>query len=245
MSANIPIRSTLSWISQGFFPKSEDATFCNRERGIFVVADGFGGPKDGLEAAELACQSIREFLEKEAGDVEATLPFVIRKDFSLAGNVLFNAIIHANKKLIARNKKKHAFEKGGASVLAGYLDGDLAALATVGNCRSFLMREGQENELTTPRCYSLLESPMAREWDASLRTVAPLTALGISDDLEPEICEYRVKPGDWLMLQTRMIQTDIRRIILSKQTLQSLDLVRSELPREGIDATGAVLVVGF
>jgi serine/threonine protein phosphatase PrpC len=30
----------------------------------------------------------------------------------------------------------------------------------------------------------------------------PLAAVGMSEDLEPEIVEYRVRPGDWLLFQS-------------------------------------------
>ncbi|HUP57351.1 MAG TPA: hypothetical protein VM598_07865, partial [Bdellovibrionota bacterium] len=119
------IRSVTVFQSSGSRPFQEDHVITQRERGIFVVADGFGGPVAGVAAAKTACEEVRNFLFKEAGDQDATLPFVLRSYFSLAGNVLFNALIHANRKVHLPNKKKAINERGGASVLAGYLDGNL------------------------------------------------------------------------------------------------------------------------
>src|SRR3954465_8571806 len=131
---NASIRSVTVFQSTGTRPFQEDQVIAQRERGIFIVAAGFGGPVAGLAAAKTACEEVRNFLFKEAGDRDATLPFVLRRKFSLAGNVLFNALIHPNRKIANPNRKKNVNERGGASVVAGFLDGNLLALANVGAC---------------------------------------------------------------------------------------------------------------
>ena len=190
-----------------------------QEKGIFVVADGFGGPGPGAQAAKAACEAVRGFLIKEAGDLESTLPFVLRSYFSLAGNVLFNALIHANRKVSALNKGKNVHERGGASVLAGYMDGDLLALANVGACSAWLLRGGTGAELVTPRTYGRLSNPFAVRLGGSgeERRVPPLMAVGVAEDLEPEIFEYRVRPGDWLLFHTDGIAAETRSRIAALQ----------------------------
>src|SRR3954469_3082915 len=101
---NQPIRSVTVYQSPGKRPFQEDHVIAQRERGIFILADGFGGPMAGAAASKTACEEVRNFLFKEAGDRDATLPFVLRSYFSLAGNVLFNALIHANRKIAGPNK---------------------------------------------------------------------------------------------------------------------------------------------
>ena len=113
---------------------------------------------------------MKHFLFKEAGDRDATLPFVLRSYFSLAGNVLFNALIFANRKVLKLNGKKNVHEKGGASLIAGFMDGDLLALANVGVCSAMLMREGKSQELVVPRSYGKLADPFSdRVGDARSR----------------------------------------------------------------------------
>ena len=48
-------------------------------------------------------------------------------------------------------------------------------------------------------------------------------AVGLADDLEPEIVEYRVKPGDWLLLATDGLSLQARSEIIAvqKQGLRS------------------------
>ncbi len=211
------IRAVSSYSSAGLREAQEDFTWFSAERGIFALADGFGGPESGLQAAKSACHSVQRFLEKEAGDLEATLPFILRRDFSLAGNVLFNALIIANREVLALNQNKSIHEKGGASLLAGLLDGNLFALANIGCCNSWLFRSGKEVELVVPRSYARLVDPFSKSDSSSPFFQTPLSSLGMDEFLEPEITEFRVRSGDWLLLQTDGLKSDVRRLVLEIQ----------------------------
>jgi len=206
-------RAVSTFMSKGQRPGQEDYVLADRDKGVFVVADGFGGPIPGAAAAKGACEAVRNFLFKEAGDLEATLPFELRTYFSLAGNVLFNSLIHANRKITALNKGKNIHEKGGASVLAGFIDRDLLAIANVGICTAWLFRDGQAKELVVPRSFGKLCDPFSLDTREDLQ--APLMALGLSDDLEPEIVEYRIKVGDWVILSTDGIDQAIQQNLLN------------------------------
>ncbi|MCC7441629.1 MAG: SpoIIE family protein phosphatase [Bdellovibrionales bacterium] len=195
-----PMKAVTVFTSAGQCPFIEEHAEVNRDRGILVLADGFGGPVAGADAARSACTSVRQFLEKEAGDEEATLPFVLRGYYSLAGNVLFNALVHANRSVRKLNVSRNVHEKGGASVAAGYLDGNLLALASVGACQAWLFRGGRSGRLLTPRDYSWLRDPLTEDPEPQYR--APLAALGMHEDLEPEIVECQVRPGDWLLIHS-------------------------------------------
>lgn len=172
-------------------------------RGIFVVADGLGGQVHGKAAAKLSCDGVVEFLTKEAGDREATMPFVLRSYFSLAGNVLFNAMIHAHRQVLTRNSERGVHEKGAASVIAGFVDRDILALASIGSCSAWLLRQGRLRELVSPRSWGRLVDPATLVgggggWMERI----PLMALGVGEDLEPEILELRLKPEDQVWVGT-------------------------------------------
>ena len=233
------VRAVTTFSSRGARAAQEDHVLAVQDRGIFVVADGFGGPGPGALASRTACEAVRGFLIKEAGDREATLPFVLRSYFSLAGNVLFNALVHANLKVNALNKGKSVHERGGASVLAGYLDGDLLALANVGGCSAWLLRDGRAAELVLPRTYGRLCDPFAsgggadvpiHDANAAIHDAlrAPLMAVGMAEDLEPEIFEYRVRPGDWLLFQTDGLDARVRAKIAELQKEGAVPTVASE-----------------
>lgn len=221
------IKSICSFSSQGQRPSHEDFYLASREKNVFIIADGFGGPTPGLAAARLGCESIRNFLVKEAGDKDATMPFVLRSYFSLAGNILFNAVLYANQKIFVQNKGKSAQEKGGASILAGYVDGDLLAIANVGSCSAWLIREDEVVELIIPRSYGRLIDPMG--WNNPALDRTPLSAAGMSEDLEPEIFEYRVKAGDWVLFQTAIVDPAS---LVEIQTIKKLSLPPDHASRE-------------
>jgi protein phosphatase len=231
MSENheLKVQASATFFHTGTRPDQEDHALILEDKRIFVVADGFGGPVPGAQASQTACDAVRNFLFKEAGDLDATLPFELRSYFSLAGNVLFNALVHANKKIKKLNKGKDVHEKGGASVLAGFMDGDLLAIASVGACSAWLFRDGEARELVMPRTYARLVDPFHPDHHADFQV--PLMAMGISDDLEPEIFEYRMKLGDWLLFQTDGLTSAAREAIA---TLQTLGLSSDRPPREAL-----------
>jgi protein phosphatase len=212
MISSLSVKASALFLSAGNRSSMEDYALINAEKRIFVIADGFGGPQPGSAAATAACEAVQGFLCREAGDNDATLPFVLKSYFSLAGNVLFNSLIHANRQVQSLNKGKNIHERGGASVLAGFMDGDLLALANVGACSAWLFREGKARELVTPRTLARLQDPFldasSSQRDPALQV--PLSAVGLKEDLEPEIFEFRVKPGDWLLFSTDGIPDPIR-----------------------------------
>ena len=232
---HLKARALSTFSAQGPRPCQEDQFLVDRERGIYVMADGFGGLPAGIDAAKISCETIRSYLFKEAGDQEATFPFVLRTYFSLAGNVLFNSLIYANRKLRGMNQSKSVHERGGASVIAAFMDGDLLSLANVGVCTAWLMRAGSGVDLVIPRSYRHLTDPF--HTDRVNEVLAPLMALGICEDLEPEITEVRIQAGDWLVLATDGIPDQTRKQLIQlqdgtqtpDQAVQKIDVLLSKL----------------
>jgi serine/threonine protein phosphatase PrpC len=216
---------TVKFQAKGAAPFQEDGLVEIPEKRIFLVADGFGGAAGADSGGQKACEAVRNFLVKEAGDLEATLPFIIRNYYSLAGNVLFNALIHANRQLVRSNREKSVHEKIGSSVIAGWLDGDLLAIANVGACGAWLFHGGEVRELVLPRNLARLQnvfgggngSMNASEEAARAALRVPLMALGTAEDLEPEIVEYRIRPGDWVLFGSSGIDEEIRSILAQAQ----------------------------
>ncbi len=202
MSEPAMIRVAASNFSErpGFDGVSENHHVSLPSQGILALADGLGGTTAGRQAASLACASVVEFLQREARDQEATLPFVLRSYLSLPANVLFNALVHANRRLLAVNADRGVHEKGAASIVAGFVDRQSLALASVGSVSAWLEREGRMEELLRPRTWGRLQDPVRPPpgWMSRI----PLSALGVVADLEPEIIEFRLRPGDRVHIGT-------------------------------------------
>ncbi len=208
----LKIRHAFTLSSQGHRSVQEDHGVVNIERGIFVTADGFGGGDAGIKTAKLACEGILEFLQKEAGDSDATLPFVLKRYYSLPGNIVFNAVLHANRKVLFENRNQSSNQKGGASLLAGFLSDSFLALANVGVCSAWLVRKGKLTQLVKPRSYSSIINPFTI--DPVEGADSPMMAVGMVEELEPEIFECQIEPGDWVFLQTDGIDEEIRNKIM-------------------------------
>lgn len=195
--AKLPVQWAEGFQLQGSAPVQEDYFEINLEKGIFILADGFGGSA-GKKSAEIAVKSVKKFLEQEAGDLDATLPFELRPYFSLAGNVLFNAVSYANQKLSQENQSLSTMNRGGASLIAGYLEGRLLALANVGACRLHLNRAGKAKEIISPKTLERQNNPFLEESESSI----PLMSFGTARQLEPEIVEIELLEGDQLCFGT-------------------------------------------
>jgi len=208
------LRGWIQHLSRGDAPVQQDGVYVNDNKGVFIVADAFGDGDAGLEASRLVCDAVRNFLEKEAGDLEATLPFILRSYFSLSGNVLYNAIIFANQQLWLMNKKKPLEERVGVSLLVAYVDHDLISMANIGACSAWLYRKGLSTELVTPRSYSRMMDPFHH--DSHEGMAVPMMAIGMTENLEPEIIEYKVHHGDWILMHTDGVRQSVREKILDQ-----------------------------
>jgi serine/threonine protein phosphatase PrpC len=223
----IPVRWIEGFQFQGLSPLQEDRFEVNPERGIFILADGFGGSA-GKKAAELVTASVKRFLETEAGDLDATMPFELRSYYSLAGNILYNSVSFANQKLMREMQTVPMMERGGSSLVAGYLEGRLLALANVGACRVHLCREGRIKEIVSPKTLERQVNPFIEEFDSAV----PLMSFGTVRQLEPEIIEIELRPGDRLCFSTSGLRQELRDQLLQlnhrEEFSQRLDLFRSE-----------------
>jgi serine/threonine protein phosphatase PrpC len=252
---SVVVKGSLEFSIKGPCPSQEDALLSLPDRRIFAVSDGIGCgvAGKGAKAAQSVCEAVKQFLVKEAGDEEATLPFVLRSYFSLAGNVLFNSLYHANRAVRRINQGQKLGDQVGASALAAYVDGDLLALANVGSCSAWLMRGGHSTELVKPRTLGALIDPMGQqslsELPESSRNL-PLICLGTSEDLEPEIFEVRLSDGDWVLLCTDGIQARMIPSLLAIQSHQcgaesSIAEVRDAISHFRVEdnASGILLMV--
>jgi hypothetical protein len=207
----LPLQFAEGFQIQGSTPVQEDYFEINPDRGIFILADGFGGAL-GRQASELVVRSVRQYLEQEAGDLDATMPFELRPYYSLAGNVLFNAISFANQKLIEMNRGKTWQDSGGASLMGGYLEGRLLSVAQVGACRLVLKRGVNVKEVVTSRSLLRQVDPMMEEGPGD---TVPLMSFGTAKSLEPEITEIELRPGDQVFFETSGVKREFRQKVLS------------------------------
>lgn len=171
--------------------------------GLFVVADGMGGHNAGEVAAHVAIQAIRDFVAESAASNDLTWPFSYDPSRSKAVNRLLTAVRLANHRVHQEGTTHTAFDGMGTTVVAVLVDGDTAALVSVGDSRIYRWRAGSLEQLTNDDTWLSVVMGLGDgtrdESTHPMRHV--LTAVvGTRDDVCPPVREEVLQPGDRLLL---------------------------------------------
>lgn len=212
-------------------PINEDAVYALSEKKIFGIADGYGGNNIGDQAAKSVLENAGLFIKAGLGDSEVTLPFVFRDYLTDGGNLVFNALLFANQKLINKNRSNHINGRGGASALLTFLIGNKMIIGNVGLCQGTLIRRGRVQPLLRPRSYNAYKGVFQGSWNT--QWAFPLMGLGHSLHMEPEILELQLEPGDVVILSTdgiypRLADEDFHECYRSLKAASRLDIGLSE-----------------
>ena len=188
-------------------PINEDAFLSRPDHGVFVVCDGMGGAASGEVASQLAVTTIGAYLTGEAPTADETAGYQVRTVRLGAALQAANAAIHAH----AQQDSSH---RGmGTTVVAACIADNIVSLAHVGDSRAYLWHAGQLEAVTVD--HSLVEAQVRAgliDREQSLQSEHQnilLRALGRDREVEVELGEVAVSPGDCLLLcsdgLTRMV----------------------------------------
>ena len=185
--------------------RNEDSYRATPEVGLFVVADGMGGHVGGEVASELAVTEIQKLVEStgELGPLD-TWPVPFDQSLSQDGNRLRAGFDNANRKIAQHMERAENLRGMATTAVAVLVDGVQAALAHVGDSRAYLYRADQLTRLTSDHSWveeqmrtGMLTEAAAREhpW----RNIVT-KALSGSGDLQVDVAEVELQPGDRLLL---------------------------------------------
>ncbi len=209
------IKSFFARTHQGpYLNLNEDTTFINIKQRIFGVLDGFGGTGISETNLESAQKSIDLYFTKLSGDPNATMPYFYSPQYILETNALVNALFIAHKNLLNINKKKEMKDKGGVSIALTMLSENILSVVSCGNCVSFIYRDGDLSQVSTPDCVSQISISD----NSHHKSTFPLVALGLYNEISPKIWELNVEPGDKVIILSDGVYGslslhDIKRII--------------------------------
>ncbi len=208
--------------------------------GLFVVADGMGGHKAGEVASKLAVDTIRQSLSwmLDRNDVEATqvTPAQGTPDESEAlldflKRRLQLAIKEANQ-VIFTYARENPVDAGnlGCTVTCAMVIDNMAAIANVGDSRTYRLSDGALSQITDDHSYvwQLTKEGHLKEeeiYDHPQRNVIT-RALGNKPEIEVDSYSLELELGDRLLLCSDGVWEMIR----SPEEIQSL------LQQEDIDA---------
>ncbi len=184
---------------------NEDAFGFNEERGVFVVCDGVGGHAAGEVASQMGVETVLEYfaqaLDGEYPAIGKTFP-----EASPQANALASAIQLANQRIHRISSEDPDRAGLGSTVVAALVNDKGVAIAHVGDSRIYLLRGDRIQQLT--RDHSFVMEQVARglmsEEEAEHSPVQNfiLRALGAEAEVEPDVADLELAPGDTLLFNS-------------------------------------------
>ena len=173
-------------------PHNEDSLLVEAEHGLFAVADGMGGHAAGEVASHLAIEAVRASLA-EGPQPDGDMPARLR-----------SAIEDANRRIAEQIEQQPECRGMGTTLVVAVSDGPRCWIAHIGDSRAYLIRGEQITQLTADHSFvnELVRLGMLSREQAARdpRRNVVTRALGSGAMVVPEIHEYRVEPGDTLLL---------------------------------------------
>jgi PPM family protein phosphatase len=222
-------------------------TFCCLERyRLYLVADGMGGHQSGEVASSMAADRMRVFFEATEKE-DATWPFPIDPNLTIAENRLSAAIKMANKQIFERSITEHSLQGMGTTVVGLLVvpDKHVAYVAHVGDSRAYRIREGQITQITRDHSlindYLMMMPDMPKEAMDVLPKNVITRALGMQDSVVVDLSTEDVHEGDRFLLCSDGLSgqvSDTRICEVVNEHPNDLDAALKILVQESNDAGG-------
>jgi serine/threonine protein phosphatase PrpC len=190
---------------------NEDVYMVRARQGLFVVCDGMGGCPAGEVASQMAVDAIVDQLDRTARG-GAVRPANGERYLAQTSR-LADAVRRSNEFIYDEARKDPRQAKMGTTVVGAWITQQIVSVAHVGDSRAYLWHDGHLEPLT--RDHSLVEARVrAGLLDAadSLQSEQQnilLRVLGREPEVEVDVNEVAVQPGDYLLLcsdgLTRMV----------------------------------------
>jgi protein phosphatase len=224
---------------------NEDAFSCLEQYRLYLVADGMGGHQSGEVASMMAADSVRSFFEATEKE-DATWPFPIDPNLTLAENRLSAAIKMANKQIFERSISDHSLQGMGTTIVGVLLSPEkrLAYVAHVGDSRAYRIRGGEVTLLTRDHSlindYLMMMPDMPKEAMDVLPKNVITRALGMQDSVVVDLATEEIQEGDRFVLCSDGLsgQVSDERIGEVVDANQSLEECARILVKESNDAGG-------
>ncbi len=178
---------------------NEDAVAGDVESGLLVLADGMGGYKAGEVASEIAVLSIvAELKESLAGCQPGCID--VASGMQMESHLLRDAVAKANADIYHVSMIQPQCEGMGTTLVVALFTNNRVLVGHVGDSRMYRLRDDTFSQLTED--HSLLQeqinfgliTPEEARFSENRNLVT--RALGVDPEVELELHEYAVQPGD-------------------------------------------------
>jgi type VI secretion system protein ImpM len=212
--------------------KNQDAFLERPEVGVWAVADGLGGHRNGEVASRMVCDALADWTPDSS--FERTIEDARRR------------IGEVNEELFRMASRLPRADPIATTVVALLTRGAECAVVWAGDSRAYLLRAGELDRLT--RDHSVAESDGPGRDPAS--TVVT-RALGAESKVTLDVSRFPVLPGDRFLLcsdgLTRAVpDAGIKRVLSGTDIRGSVDgLIEAALDAGGPDNVTALVVEAF
>jgi len=233
-------------------PHNEDSTASDLSIGFAVIADGMGGYKAGEVASAIAVTTIMN--EVRTG-LQGLPPAQVDEasGYTRESLIVRQAVVHANSRIFRTAQTEPLCQGMGTTVVSILFYDDRMTVAHVGDSRMYRLRGEQFEQITSD--HSLIQELVDRgfftraEAEASTPKNLVTRALGIDEDVEVDIREHEVAPGDIYLLCSDglndMVNDEEIHLTLSKYSANLVqagtELIRLANERGGNDNISVIL----
>jgi protein phosphatase len=183
-----------------------------------VVADGMGGRPGGAEASRTATVT---FLENVKSAAQSRIDVA----------TLRSAVAAANRKVRSLSEADPSLSGLGTTLSAVVLSGNKGKIVHVGDSRVYIFGKGGLCQIT--RDHTLVAELLERKHISPegakrypMRNVLS-RCIGPQETVEPDIFDFELRPGDWLLLATDGLSKSLSEDQLRK-TLQNSSMTNAE-----------------
>lgn len=183
---------------------NEDAVFVNPALGLAILADGMGGGNAGEVASGMATTLLGSDLKQALAGGSPGPAARTTTGESRAFGMLRERIAAANDSIFRAAEHQPQYSGMGTTLVVALFYDNRVAVAHIGDSRLYRLRAGSLAQLTRDHSFLQLQIDAgmmtAEEARHSKQKNLVTRALGIEPEVEPEIHEHQVQPGDLYIL---------------------------------------------
>jgi PPM family protein phosphatase len=180
---------------------NEDCFVSAEDLRLFVVADGMGGHAAGEVAAQVAVESIENFIRRTHETTDFSWPYGVDPHLSYEGNRLKTAVSLANRRINRLAENHDDYLGMGTTVVCALLSDGQLIVAHVGDSRLYLSAENAFIQLTEDDSWTatVLGSKEANSGSHATRHVLT-NVLGARPDTQVHLLERELLGEETLLL---------------------------------------------
>lgn len=222
--------------------ENEDFYIINKQKDLFILADGIGGHNAGEIASKLACSFFEKNFNKD--DIQ-------QNDLK---KYLLDIFSKTNLKVHSESKVKDELQGMGTTLITCYLEGGFAHICHVGDVRAYLLNNEKLHKITedhTPVA-NMMKNGLITEEEAKNHPFRNRInkAIGIQEEVIPAYNKIKINVHDILLLCSdglwgMLNESDISDILMDTGTImdKSNKLLNKANENGGNDNITLILIV--